>query len=77
MATKKPKDDDDDDESGTKDRKFGFCSNNRGDKVSNGLKNRTGRGEKGTSELCRGRKGKFEVRPGVEPFGGVDPAWLP
>jgi hypothetical protein len=46
----------------TEDRKFRFCSNNRGGNLSKRVKNRTGVGEKGTSELCPDRRGKFEVR---------------
>ena len=48
----------------TEDRKFRFCSNNRGGNLTKRAKNRTGVGEKGTSELCPDRRGKFEVRKG-------------
>jgi hypothetical protein len=65
-----------DDEMWTEDRKFRsefsrrstalkthirFCSDNRGDNLSKRMKNRTGGGEKGTSELCPRRRGKFKV----------------
>ena len=46
----------------TEDRKFGFCSNNRGDNLSERVNNRIGGGESGTSELCPRRRGMFEVR---------------
>lgn len=44
----------------TEDRKFGFRSNNRGDDLSKRMINRTGEGEKGTSDVCPHRRGKFE-----------------
>ena len=46
----------------TEDRKFAFWPNNRGDNLSKRVNNRTGEGEKGTSELCPSRRGKFEVQ---------------
>jgi hypothetical protein len=50
----------------TEDRKFRFCSNNRGGNLSKRVKNRTGVGEKGTSELCPDRRGNFEVRRALD-----------
>ena len=44
----------------TEDPKFRFWPNNRGDNLSKRVKNRTGRGENGTSKLCPRRRGKFQ-----------------
>jgi hypothetical protein len=59
----------------TEDRKFRFCSNNRGGNLSKRVENRTGVGEKGTSELCPDRRGKFEVRKG-ERISGMEARML-
>jgi hypothetical protein len=49
-------------ENSTEVRKFGFWPNNRGDNLSKPAENRTGGGERGTSELCPRRRGKFKVQ---------------
>jgi hypothetical protein len=53
---------DDNNEKSTEDRKFRFWPNNRGVNLSKRVKNRTGGGERGTSELCPRRRGKFKVQ---------------
>jgi hypothetical protein len=51
---------DDNNEKSTEDPKFRFWPNNRGDNLSKRVKNRTGRGENETLELCPRRRGKFQ-----------------
>ena len=60
-------------EKATEDPKFRFWPNNRGDNLSKRVKNRTGRGENGTSKLCPRRRGKLEV-PGDWDQGSGRPA---
>jgi hypothetical protein len=62
---------DDNNEMSTEDPKFCFWPNNRGDNLSKRVKNRTGRGENETSELCPRRRGKFQSsRRGTARDGG-------
>jgi hypothetical protein len=58
----------DNNEMQTEDRKFRFWRNNRGDNLSKRVENRTGQGERGTSELCPRRRGKFQVRAPDQSF---------